>query len=377
MNPLHALTGKPLAMRPESVPGLAALANGPEASRFVGTRADGETTRTIGSTAILSIIGPLFSRGAAFSEFFGAATYETLAAKLDAVAYDPKITSIVLDIDSPGGEAIGCFELAAQIRSISARKPVVAFVNGMACSAAYALASAARSIVAAPSAIVGSIGVVAMHLDFSRALDAAGVTPTLIFAGANKVDGSPYQPLADGARGAIQAEVDGLNDMFLDTVAAGRGARLTRKAAKATEARTYIGADAKAAGLIDHLGAINIALALARPTASTKGPLAAAKPSATAGAVAKSATPEGAKTIDSAAIYARRAAQGRTITTPQILDEPPAPPHCFDEIADAIYTRRSAGPAQRKSLPSAPAASASPATIDAASIYARRNTRSD
>lgn len=274
------IAGRALAIRPESLSALTNLDRvTPDASRFVGAPAGGGLYRMIGSTAVLSIVGALFARGSSFSEMWGFQTYETLDAKLRAAAADSKVRSIVLDLDSPGGDAVGAFELAGLVRQIGASKPIVASVNGLACSAAYAIASGCKTIIATPSSVIGSVGVVALHADYSRALDQAGVTPSLVFAGRHKTDGNPYQPLGEGARADLQSEVDRFYSMFLDTVAAGRAGRLTRDAARQTEARTFIGRDAQAAGLVDRIGTFHFALAcagaFASPTTTSAGHSAA------------------------------------------------------------------------------------------------------
>jgi len=88
--------------------------------------------------------------------------------------------SIVLDMDSPGGEAVGAFEAADAVRAAALSKEVVGVVNGMAASAAYAIASAATRIVTTSSGISGSIGVVMLHANYSNKMHQAGIVPTLI-----------------------------------------------------------------------------------------------------------------------------------------------------------------------------------------------------
>ncbi len=235
----------------------------PEASRFEGdlafeTVGGGKQAlpyrRNADGTAIISVIGSLVNRGAWVGASSGLVSYEGLTFQVEKAAKDPETKAIVLDMQSPGGEAVGAFECASAVRAAAKVKPVIAVVNGMACSAAYAIASACRSIVSIDTGISGSIGVVMMHADYSRAIDKAGITPTFIHAGAHKVDGNPYQPLSAGVKTDMQAEVDAFYAKFLETVAAGRGNRLTAKAARATEARCLIGQDAKAAGLVDEIG---------------------------------------------------------------------------------------------------------------------------
>jgi signal peptide peptidase SppA len=240
----------------------AALA--PNASRFVGdaTETDGNGRsvaklpyrRTAEGTGIVSITGSLVNRGAWIGAQSGMTSYEGIAHQIESAVRDPKVRNIILDIDSPGGEAVGAMETAALIRKANEAKPVYAMVNGMAASAAYALASGAKAIISTESGVSGSIGVVLMHADYSRALDRAGITPTLIHAGAHKVDGNPYTPLSNDVKADLQSEVDRYYALFIDAVAAGRGRRLGAKAARATEARAFIGDAAKGAGLVDDIG---------------------------------------------------------------------------------------------------------------------------
>ena len=231
----------------------------PLASRFVGTRRDKDSgaglpyTRTEAGAALITVTGSLVNRGAWIGASSGLTSYEGIAAQIRAAMADPKVSSILLDLNSPGGEATGAFELADLVRQANQAKPVTAFVNGMAASAGYMLASGAGRIVSVPSGISGSIGVVMMHADYSRALDRAGITPTLIHAGAHKVDGNPYSPLDAETKARLQGEVDNMREDFVQAVATGRGRRMSAKAARDTEAGVFTGKDAKAIGLVDDL----------------------------------------------------------------------------------------------------------------------------
>jgi signal peptide peptidase SppA len=261
-NPLAHLAHRPLAILPSAVQAFALRfteALQPDASRMVGQRTGGGY-RIEGDVAIINITSALTNR----LNSYGLISYEWLGAVLESAARDPKVKAILIDCDSPGGEAAGAFELAAQVRRINSAKPVVASVNAMACSAAFAIASGAKSITTIPSGVIGSIGVVALHLDASRMVDKAGVTPTFVFAGKRKIDGNSLQPLIKEARDAIQADVDKYLDLFIQAVAAGRGSRLTTTKARATEAATFLGKDAVAAGLADALGVFDDALVAAR-----------------------------------------------------------------------------------------------------------------
>jgi signal peptide peptidase SppA len=203
--------------------------------------------------AVIEIAGVLIHRGGWIGQSSGQTSYEGIAAQIEAAASDPSVRGIALEIDSFGGEVAGVFDLADRIRAIRGTKPVWAFVAEHAFSAGYALASQADRILLPRTAAVGSIGVVVMHADLSGQLDQDGVQVTLIHSGQHKVDGNPYKPLPENVRDDIQREIDVLRFLFAETVAAGRAGRLSQEAALATEAATFRGTDAVAAGLADEV----------------------------------------------------------------------------------------------------------------------------
>jgi signal peptide peptidase SppA len=203
--------------------------------------------------AVIEIAGVLIHRGGWIGQSSGQTSYEGIAAQIEAAANDPAVRGLALDIDSFGGEVAGVFDLADRIRAIRGIKPVWAFVAEHAFSAGYALASQADRILLPRTGALGSIGVVVLHADMSGQLDQDGVRVTLIHSGRHKVDGNPYQPLPEAVRNDIQREIDVLRFLFAETVAAGRAGRISHKAALATEAATYRGVDAVAAGLADEV----------------------------------------------------------------------------------------------------------------------------
>lgn len=231
-------------------------ADPPDASRFVGSRrrADGSggLARVKDGVAVIDVIGSLVNRGAWVGASSGLVSYEGVGAQVDAAVSDPEVRAILLDINSPGGEAAGMFALAAKIRAARETKPVTAVVNDMAASAAYGLASAANEIVISPTSLVGSIGVVFLHLDRTGANEKAGIVETAIYAGANKTLG--MGTLTPEAKASFQSMVDAFYERFLETVEAGRGERTTAAAARATEASVYIGQEAIEKGLADRVG---------------------------------------------------------------------------------------------------------------------------
>lgn len=203
--------------------------------------------------AVIEISGVLIHRGGWIGQSSGQTSYEGISAQIKAAADDPAVRGLALEVDSFGGEVAGVFDLADRIRAIRGRKPVWAFIAEHAFSAGYALASQADRILLPRTGALGSIGVVVLHADLSGQLDQDGVRVTLVHSGRHKVDGNPYQPLPEAVHDDIQREIDVLRFLFAETVAAGRAGRLSQEAALATEAATFRGVDAVAAGLADEV----------------------------------------------------------------------------------------------------------------------------
>ncbi len=211
-----------------------------------------------GKVAVIPIHGTLVRRTSGIEAESGLASYTGIAAQLDAALASPEIAAILLDIDSPGGESGGVFDLADRIRAASEVKPIWAVANDMAFSAAYALASAAARLFVARTGGVGSIGVIAMHVDQSVKDAHDGVRYTAVFAGERKNDLNPHEPISTEAHAVLRAEVDRIYDLFVETVARHRG--LDANAVRATEAGLFFGPDAVATGLADAVGSLDDAL---------------------------------------------------------------------------------------------------------------------
>jgi signal peptide peptidase SppA len=175
--------------------------------------------------AVLPLYGVVTQRGNMVDDVSGPGTTSTqmFSAALRQALSDDSVGQILIDIDSPGGSVYGVAELADQIQSARAAKPVVAIANSLAASAAYWIGCSAGELYVTPGGEVGSIGVWQAHFDYSQALATDGVKPTLISAGKYKVEGNPYEPLDEEARGFMQSRVDDYYGAFTKAVAKGRG----------------------------------------------------------------------------------------------------------------------------------------------------------
>jgi signal peptide peptidase SppA len=238
------------------------------ANRFVGSHYDDENNyhpyRVTDGTAVVQVVGELVNRSGGWVDAdCGVISYEYIQYQIDCALNDPKVLSIVLDIDSPGGEVNGCFALAEYLRKVRSVKPIVSFGNANALSGGYSIESSALKIVAPKDSEHGSIGVWMLHYDFSKHLEQHGVKPTLVFDGAHKVDGHPFAPLPESVESEWKIECQRIRTMFAASVAAGRKS-LSVDAILATEARCYYAEDAVKLGLIDQIGSFDDALGLAK-----------------------------------------------------------------------------------------------------------------
>ncbi len=231
--------------------------------------------------AVIPVHGSLVKRSLGMEAASGLTSYGEIAAMLDAALADPQVSGILLDIDSPGGEASGSFELARRVREVAALKPVWAVANDAAYSAAYAIAASAQRLFVTETGGVGSIGVIALHVDQSVKDAKDGYRFTAVTAGAHKNDYSPHEPLSDTAKTELQSEVDRLYTIFTEHVAAMRGLELD--AVHATEAGLYFGGNAVSQGLADGVQTLEATLtefhsflnaknnALIRPPSQVRG----------------------------------------------------------------------------------------------------------
>lgn len=208
--------------------------------------------------AVIPILGTLVKRSLGMEAASGLTSYSEIAAMLDAAVADPMVSGILLDIDSPGGEASGSFELARRVREAAAIKPIWAVANDAAYSAAYAIAASAQRLFVTETGGVGSIGVIALHIDQSIKDANDGYRYTAITSGAHKNDYSPHEPLSDAAKSELQSEVDRLYAIFTEHVAAMRG--LDLDAVRATEAGLFFGANAVVQGLADGIQTLDATL---------------------------------------------------------------------------------------------------------------------
>ncbi|HWL84753.1 MAG TPA: signal peptide peptidase SppA [Polyangiaceae bacterium] len=192
-----------------------------------------------------------------------AATDEPLIQVVRRARQDASVRAVVLHIDSPGGSALASDRIHHELVRLAAEKPVIACMANVAASGGYYVAAPAHAIVAEPTTITGSIGVVAARLTPERLLSRLGVTSSSLRRGARAGLLDPIGLLTDDERRAIEKELDGVYDAFVQVVADGRK-KSTDEIRALAEGRVWVGRDAHTRGLVDELGGFETALRLAR-----------------------------------------------------------------------------------------------------------------
>lgn len=225
----------------------------------VTTRADGGYLRTQSGVALIPIVGTLVQRADSMDAMSGLIGYNRIASQLQAALDDPRVDAILLEIDSNGGEAAGLMDLAGKVSAARTKKPTWAIANEGAFSAAYWLASATGRVSAPESGMVGSIGVVMMHVDQSGKDAKAGIKYTPVFAGDRKVDFSSHAPLSDAAMQTAQDEVDRVYGLFVDAISANR--KMAPQAVRDTQAGLFHAKAAVDLKLIDAVESFDATLA--------------------------------------------------------------------------------------------------------------------
>ena len=209
--------------------------------------------------AVLPLYGVVTQRGNMVDDVSGPGSVSTqqFAASLRQALTDESVSQILIDIDSPGGSVYGVAELADEIISARAQKPVIAIANSLAASAAYWIGACASEFYVTPGGEVGSIGVWQAHQDYSKAMDEAGVKTTLISAGKFKVEGNPYTPLDEDAQAFMQSRVDDYYAAFTKAVAKGRGVSIAQVRDGMGQGRV-LGADAAlASNMVDGIATLD------------------------------------------------------------------------------------------------------------------------
>ncbi len=172
---------------------------------------------------------------------------------IDRLATDSSVRAVIVAIDSPGGTVAGGEAIHAALTRVAAARPVVATMGATAASAGYMVALPAARIFAREGTLTGSIGVILQSFEASDLLGRLGVRPETITSGPLKDQPSPFRPLTEEGRAALNDVVQDMYGQFVRMVAAGR--HMSEEAVRAVaDGRVLSGARARDAGLVDAMG---------------------------------------------------------------------------------------------------------------------------
>jgi len=221
-----------------------------------------EVARNIASTAvrgvkgkigIIPIYGMIEQRTSPIMEKLGGTSTEEIGVMLDVLLADKSVDAIVYDVDSPGGTSYGVEELSDKMFAARERKKTYSIANSMSASAGQWLSSSAGFSAATLGADVGSIGVYCVHIDESKAIEAQGLTVTMVTAGKYKTEYSPFAPLSDEARENLQMQVDVTYGKFLNAMKRNRNTSLEDVRKNYGQGRLMNAQQAKDVGMIDRV----------------------------------------------------------------------------------------------------------------------------
>jgi signal peptide peptidase SppA len=224
-----------------------------------------------GSVAVIPIYGVIAPRMNLLSEMSGGTTFEALTAQLHEALALPDLSAIVFDVDSPGGNVAGASEFAREVLKARTKVPIYAQAQYLCCSAAYWPMACATEIIASPSAMIGSIGVYAIHDDVSAALDKIGIKRSVFSAGKFKAEGADGGALTEEAAEYVQRLVDSSYARMVGDIAKGRGCSADAIRSGYGEGRTVNADDALRLGMVDAIATLSDTLARLTSTTSTVG----------------------------------------------------------------------------------------------------------
>lgn len=217
--------------------------------------------RVEGGVAIIPLRG-MVTPDDPFAALFGETNLTMFTKNVEKALADPKVKSIALNIYSPGGYVYGVETAANLIYEGRKEKPIYAYTDSLAASAAYWIASAATKVIlGSETAEVGSIGVYLVHFDYSELMKKEGIKVTEITSGEFKGIGSPYSAMTPEEKKQLQADSSYVYTRFVNTVARNRGMEVS-SVLKSANGLTFYGSDAVKAGLADSINSFQEVLAM-------------------------------------------------------------------------------------------------------------------
>jgi len=215
-------------------------------------------TQIVGGKALIPVIGPIFKKANLMTQFSGATSLELAGRDFKRALDNDAVEEIILKIDSPGGTVDGTKEFVNLVLASRGRKPITAYIDGQGTSAAYWIAVAADKIIASSeTAMVGSVGVISAHYDYSKYDEEVGVKRTYIYKGKFKGIANDASPLSKDGKEHIQERIDGLYGIFVEGVAEGLGITVKEALSRTGESKVFNGKEALDRGLINEIKSLD------------------------------------------------------------------------------------------------------------------------
>ncbi len=218
---------------------------------------------------LLEISGVISSQD---EDGWGAPTTNMIARikeQLTRATQDEEVKAVVLRINTPGGTVTASDIIHHELKTFKSNRkvPIIASIMDVGASGGYYLAAAADSVLAHPSSVTGSIGVIMLTMNAKGLLEKVGVEATAVISGPRKDMGSPFRTMTAEERAIFQSVIDSFYQRFLSVVQEGRPQLEMEAIRKLADGRIYTGDQAKAAGLVDDIGYLDDAVELAKKRA--------------------------------------------------------------------------------------------------------------
>lgn len=261
---------EPMALLPVTVPSLVAAMRGERAERkkvpFATFYSGDETPLTVedllgvetasskGLLAVVSLWGVLSPNGD-----YGGTSLDQFGRAIAMLDANPNVASILINCTSPGGTVTGTQETADIVRSVrdGGRTNIVALANGMMASAAMWIGAAASEVVVTPSGEAGSIGVISMYADWSKAYKDAGIEVSVMRVPDKKARFSGVEPLTDEMRALVEERLAASYEKFKRAMATNRGIRIDSVQSKFGGGEMLTAEQAVEAGLVDRIATLD------------------------------------------------------------------------------------------------------------------------
>ncbi len=234
---------------------------------YVEEKLGGEDTAN--RIAIIQVTGPIFGSG---NSYYGTGMLYNLSCQLKHVAKDKTVKAVILHIDSPGGSVSASDIIYNEVEKLKkSGKKVIVYVGQLCASGGYYIASPADYIVASPTALVGSFGVIMQHVEVTGLLEKIGVVVDPLKSTDSKDIGSPFKKMTPEEKEYFDHILTAFHQRFIGIISKGRNLPL-EQVAKLADGKVYLASEARDYGLIDEVGYFQSSLDEAKKSCTTDFP---------------------------------------------------------------------------------------------------------